>query len=374
MSIKIKVRKDILLWALSRAGYREEDFDFVFPQIKLWLSEQKKPTIKQLADFSRKVYLPFGYLFLDKPLEEPPPIPYFRTEGEGKMTLNVLDTVKLLQNRQVWLRNYLEENEYRPLGFVGRFKNTNDYKIIVEDIRKTFQLSEDWASKFKTWWETLEYLTDLTNKIGIVIVFNSVVGNNTHRPIEVEECRGFVIVDSYVPFMFVNSADAKSAQLFTIVHELAHIWIDLSAGFDLRRMLPADDPKEKLCNRVAAEFLVPEKIFNEEWDKFQDFSKLSQFFKVSEIVIAIRALDLGKIQKDDFFEFYNQYKKQEEYHKGKGAEGGNFYRVQKNRLSLRFASFVHQAVGEGKLLYRDAYYLTGLFGKTYQNFVNLYSL
>jgi len=373
MSVRVDVKKNILLWALFRAGYREEEFDLVFPQINIWLSGEKKPSIKQLADFSKKVYLPFGYIFLDTPPEEKISIPYFRTEGESKITLNVLDTIKLLQNRQEWLRNYLKENEYSPLDFVGRFKNINDYKMIVKDIRKTFQLAENWASDFKTWWETLEYLNNRTEEVGIVIVFNSVVGNNTHRPIEVEECRGFVLADRYAPFMFINNADAKSAQLFTIVHELAHIWIGQSAGFDLRKMVPADDPKEKLCDKVAAEFLVSEKIFNEEWDKYQDFNKLSQFFKVSEIVIARRALDLGKIQKNVFFEFYDQYQKQE-YNKSKGTEGGNFYRMQKKRLGLQFARFVHQAVKEGKLLYRDAYYLTELSGKSYQEFVNSYLL
>lgn len=374
MSVKIEVNKDILLWALSRAGYRAEVLEQVFPQINLWISGRKQPTIKQLANFSRRVHLPFGYLFLDNPPEEKIPIPYFRTEGEGsKITLNVLDTIKLLQNRQIWLRNYLKENEYKPLDFVGRFKNINNYKIIVEDIRETFQLPENWATNFKTWWETLDYLNNRIEEAGIVIIFNSIVGNNPHRKIEVEECRGFVLVDSYAPFMFVNSADTKSAQLFTIVHELAHIWIGLSAGFDLRRMLPAEDPKEKLCDKVAAELLVPEALFNDVWNKSKDFKNLSQIFKVSPIVIARRALDLGKVRKDAFFEFYNRYQKQE-YPKKQGTEGGNFYHIQRKRLGLRFANFVHQAVKEGKLLYREAYYLTGLFGKSYHSFINFYSL
>jgi Zn-dependent peptidase ImmA (M78 family) len=371
--MKVEIKKDIILWTLSRAGYKEEDADLVSSQIKLWLSGQKQPTIKQLVDFSRRVNLPFGYLFLDKPLEEKIPIPYFRTEGGGEMTLNMLDAIKLLQNRQEWLRTYLEENEYKPLDFVGKFKDSNDYKIIIEDIKKALRLRDDWASEFKTWWETLEYLSKRIEEIGIVIVFNSVVGNNPHRKIEVEECRGFILVDNYAPFMFVNNADAKSAQLFTIVHELAHIWIGLSAGFDLRRMLPADDPKEKFCDKIAAEFLVPENFFNNLWNKSNDFENLSTFFKVSPIVIARRALDLEKISKHDFFDFYKQYKKQE-YTKRKGAEGGNFYHIQKKRLGLRFSKVVHQAVREGKLLYRDAYHLTGLSGETYQNFVNRYLL
>lgn len=90
--------------------------------------------------------------------------------------------------------------------------------------------------------------------------FNGVVENNSHRKISVYECRGFVLVDEMAPFMFINNADWKSAQMFSIVHELAHIWTGHSAGFDFRRLQPADDPIEKLCDQIAAEFLVPEVV------------------------------------------------------------------------------------------------------------------
>jgi len=364
MNVKVEVKKEILLWAWFRAGCDEG----IFSQIENWLSGQKKPTIKQLADFSRKVHLPFGYFFLDEPLEERVPIPYFRTEGKDKISLNVRDTIKLLQNRQEWLREYLKKSEYKPLNFVGKFRDTNDHKKIVEDIRKTLELPENWASEFKSWRETLEGLCSRIEELDILVVFNSIVGNNPHRHIEVEECRGFILVDEYAPFMFINNKDAKSAQLFTIVHELAHIWIAQSAGFDLRNLLPADDPKEKFCDKVTAEFLVPEKLFNKKWNEFKDFEKLSKFFKVSQIVIARRALDLGKITKSEFFDFYNLYREQE-YAQRKQTGGSSFYSTQKKRLSLRFVKFVYQAVKEGKLLYRDAYDLTGLKGKSYQKFM-----
>ncbi len=55
--------------------------------------------------------------------------------------------------------------------------------------------------------------------------------------------------------MFINNSDGKAAQMFTISHELAHIWTGHSAGFDFRELLPANDPVELLCDKVAAEFL-----------------------------------------------------------------------------------------------------------------------
>jgi len=197
-----------------------------------------------------------------------------------------------------------------------------------------------------------------------------VVENNTSRPIAVDECRGFVLVDEVAPFMFVNNADGKAAQMFTIVHELAHIWTGQSAGFDFRTLQPADDPNERLCDQVAAEFLVPETAFTEIWNEYRNTKQVSRHFKVSEIVIARRALDMGFISKADFFAFYNEYHNRE--FAKKQSPGGDFYATARKRLSVTFATHVHQAVKTGQLLYRDAYKLTSMKGDTFNTFFTKY--
>ena len=169
--------------------------------------------------------------------------------------------------------------------------------------------------------------------------------------------------------MFINSADGKAAQMFTIAHELAHIWTGESAGFDFRQLQPADDPIELLCDKVAAEFLVPKETFNIEWEISSDIKKLSRYFKVSPIVIARRALDLGKISKKDFFKFYTSYIEQVRFKKENQSGGGDFYATAKKRISLTFAAHINQAVQTNKLLYRDANKLTGLKGDTYHKFL-----
>ncbi len=361
----------MLTWAITRAGYDVPAFAKKFPKILEWLEGQKKPTVKQLEEFSKKVYLPFGYLFLPQPPQEKLPIPFFRTNGNqaDKIGINVYDTILLLQRRQDWLKNYLKDNDFPPLPYVGKFHNRNNVKEIVADIRQTLQLPENWASHFKTWQEAQDHLVLHIEDKGIITIFNGIVENNTHRPIPVDECRGFVLVDEYAPFMFVNNSDFKSAQMFTIVHELAHIWTGHSAGFDFRRLQPANDPIEILCDKVAAEFLVPEQAFNEVWNhKPNNFTYASRYFKVSEIVIARRALDTGKITKPQFFYFYDKYSNREFAKKESQDSGGDFYATTKKRISITFASHVNQAVKSGQLLYRDAYKLTGLKGDTFERF------
>ncbi len=370
MRTEVNINSTMFTWAIARAGYDLSDFAMKFPKIQDWVDQKKKPTVKQLEAFSKKVHLPFGYLFLPEPPKENLPIPFFRTNNAKQInvSVNVYDTILLMQQRQDWLKENLKENEYHPLPYVGKFRNSQNHEEIVADIRKTLGLGNEWASSFKTWQEALEHLSQKIEEIGIVIVFNGVVENNTSRPIEVDECRGFVLVDPIAPFMFINNSDGKAAQLFTIIHELAHIWTGHSAGFDFRQLLPANDPIEILCDKVSAEFLVPKESFIRVWKIKQNIATTSRYFKVSEIVIARRALDLGYLTKTEFFSFYNEYSNREFLKKENQGDGGNFYATAKKRIGLSFAAHVNQAVKSGKLLYRDAYKLTSLKGDTYQTF------
>lgn len=371
MKTEVEVNNEMLSWAINRAGYKMPQFAEEFPKILDWLDGNKKPTVKQLEKFSKKVFLPFGYLFLPKPPVEKLPIPYFRTDSSQNDTIsiNVLDTIRLMQQRQDWLRNYLKDNQTEKLKFVGSYANNKNVKAIVSDIRATLELTETWANEFKNWQVAQDHLIERIESKGIIISFNGIVGNNTHRLIPVTDCRGFVLVDEFAPFMFVNNSDFKSAQMFTVMHELAHIWTGKSAGFDFRKLQPADDTIEILCDKVAAEFLVPESIFGIAWNQMpNNYDHLSRRFKVSKIVIARRALDTGRINKKQFFDFYNDYSKRELTKKEKQSSGGDFYLTTKKRISMNFATHIHRAVKSGELLYRDAYKLTGLKGDTFETF------
>ena len=374
MSTEVNIKPNMLTWAVARAGYNLAEFSEKVPNLKKWLDGEKNPTVKQLEAFSKKVHLPFGYLFLSEPPKEKLPIPFFRTNGQQNenVSINVYDTILLMQQRQDWLSNYLQDNDFESLDFVGRYNGVFDVIKIVNDIRDTLKLTEAWASEFGTWEEAMNKLAESIEDAGIITVFNGVVENNVYRKIPVDECRGFVLVDEFAPFMFINNADAKAAQMFTIVHELAHIWTGHSAGFDFRKLQPADDPIEVLCDKIAAEFLVPKEAFDKFWELHPVIKRASRHFKVSEIVIARRALDTGKITKGAFFEFYNEYKNRESVRKENARSGGNFYATTRKRLSPTFAAHINNAVNTGQILHREAYKLTSLKGDTFKTFFSEY--
>lgn len=368
---RIYIDPMIITWAINRAGKDIETYTKKYPHVSAWINKEKEPTIKQLEDFARNLYLPFGYLFLSTPPKEVSPIPFFRNiYSNNQFSLNVYDTILMMQNRQDWLSEYLKENEFDQLEYVGAYTVSSGVNTVVNAIRSLLQINENWASTYSKAHDALNFLTNKAENNGIIISFNSVVGNNTTRHISVDECRGFALVNNYAPFIFINSADSKSAQLFTLIHEIAHVLIGFSAGYSTDENTLINDANEKFCDKVAAELLVPTTLFKTAWNlKNGDFEKISRQFCVSKLVIARRALDYNFITRDDFFKFYNEYKKIDFSSKNK-TKGGDFYHTAFKRISKTFAMHVNNALRTNQLLYREAYTLTGLNGNTFSNLMS----
>jgi Zn-dependent peptidase ImmA (M78 family) len=239
-------------------------------------------------------------------------------------------------------------------------------------MRELLGFTENWAQAESTWTDALRRLREAIEEARILVVANGIVGNNTHRKLDPEEFRGFVLVDDYAPLVFVNNSDGKAAQMFTLAHELAHVFFGSSAAFDLRQLMPAQDKTEQACNQVAAEFLVPKSHLLLAWpavrDDDQPFQAIARRFKVSEIVVARRALDLGLINREAFFEFYRDHLATERRRSAEVPGGGDFYLNQNLRVGARFGAAVVRAVKEGRLGYTEAYRMTGLYGKSFEQF------
>jgi Zn-dependent peptidase ImmA (M78 family) len=241
-------------------------------------------------------------------------------------------------------------------------------EAVAAQMRNTLGMATD--KRATTWGEAFRDLWINAERAGTTVVCNGIVGHNTGRLLDVEEFRGFVLSDSIAPLIFINNADAKAAQMFTLAHELAHLWINSGGVLNFREMRPAENQTELFCNAVAAEFLVPKKQLAAKWAQLDDFFGLASYFKVSPLVIARRLLDANYINKARFFSFYNAHIARMRADKAPSKEhGGNFYANCDYRIGRPFADAVGRAVKAGRLLYRDAYRLTGLQGKTFDKYV-----
>jgi len=374
---RIAVSPTVLRWARERAGLDVAALEGKFPHLAEWEAETIQPTMKQLENFAKAVHVPFGYLFLPEPPELPLPFADFRTVESRRpqgISPELMDTIQQMQRRQAWLREERMEAEVEPLTFVGAAKLTDDPAAIGREMRHVVGLDDGRAQRVQTWTAAVGELRNAIETLGIMAVVNGVVGNNTHRKLDVTEFRGFAISDPYAPLIFVNGADAKSAQMFTLSHELAHLWLGetgegLSGFQDLR---PDGDEVERFCDQAAAEFLVPAAEIRSAWPRVAHtetpFEKLAGRFKVSPVVIGRRAMDLRLVERSEFFTFYRYYTQKERHRKQQKTGGGDFYNNQNTRVGRLFASYVIRAAKEGRIGFKEAYDLSGLNGGAFQEY------
>lgn len=372
--IRVDVKPEILRWAIDRADLTTESLRRKFPKIEQWESGQAKPTLRQLEAFASAVRVPLGYLFLPEPPKERVPIPDLRTmrdEGLRHPSPDLLDTIYAMQRRQAWLREELIEGGAEPLEFVGSAQLSDDPDAVGREMRRVMGFEKGWAAQVPTWSAAVGELRRAIEKLGVMAVINGIVGNNTHRKLDVEEFRGFALSDEYAPLIFVNGADAKSAQMFTLAHELAHIWLGETALTDVSITSYPTQDVESWCNRAAAEFLVPAQELRAYWrhirHEAKPFEAVARRFKVSPIVAGRRAMDLRLVERKAFFEFYREYTQQERRRRPAG-EGGDFYNNQNMRVGERFALQVIFAAKAGRLSFKEAYDLTGLRGGAFQEY------
>ncbi len=361
--MKVKVLNPKIIKALiEQMPEQAEQARNKYPKLKQWAVGQDYPTYRQLVELAKKFHVPFGYFFLEKLPVFQYPIPHYRTiqNGDFVPSAELLDTLKFAQRVQEWAKEILLEWGQMKLDFCGKFKHQLDVSAVVAELRNFFDVKEGWAKSQQSWIGALNYLTRKAEEKGIIVLINGVVGNNSHRKLNVDEFRGFVLYDDIAPVVFINNNDAVSAKIFTLVHEVVHILIGESASFDLRDLQSAENEIEKFCDACAAEFLVPKAEIEKNREK--SIEELAKQFKVSQIVIARRLLDLGKIRKSEFYEFLKQSAMEKKVAK---QGGGNFYDTAKSRLSRRFLSILKSAVENNTISYRDACLVTNLGAKTY---------
>lgn len=377
MVTRVGVSPDLLTWAVGRAGWDDETARRRAPKLAEWLSGSK-PTIKQLEKFAHDTHTPFGLLFLDQPPVESSPIPDMRTLGNVSVrqpSADLLDTIYLCERRQAWYRTHLQNQATEPLEFVGSASVASSPLLAASEVRDALSFDVGERSNFANWEDALRRLIDRIESIGVLVMVNGVVGSNTHRKLRPDEFRGFALADPIAPLIFVNGSDTKAAQIFTLIHELGHIWLGESALSEAAMTARRGEDAELWCNQLAAEVLAPLSVIRKEYRGTPDVAELERLakrFRVSTLVVLKRIYDGDFIEWNDY-----QHRYAEELQRvmeiveerRNPAGGGNYYYTQPLRLSRLFARAVVASTHEGTTAYRDAYHLLGT--KKHETFENL---
>jgi Zn-dependent peptidase ImmA (M78 family)/transcriptional regulator with XRE-family HTH domain len=362
--VRVEVRQEILEWARERARLDVSDLAERFPKLVEWEAGEARPTLKQLERFAQATHTPVGYLLLDEPPDEPVPIPDFRTMANttvGRPSADLLDTIYQSQQRQEWYRDYTLSAGDEQLSFIGSLTASSDVVAAAGIIRSALDFDVD--ARGNSWSAALTRLIEQAESIGILVMVNGIVGSNTHRKLDPEEFRGFALVDDLAPVVFINGADTKAAQIFTLAHELAHQWLGETALSDARLEAAPSNPIERWCNRVAAELLVPladlRQQFEPRADLTSELDRLAARFRVSTLVVLRRVRDAEFIDANNYPAAYRAELRRVLDLMGERGSGGNFYNTLPIRVSKRFARALIANTLEGKTLYRDAFQMLG---------------
>lgn len=370
MQARVSISDDILQWIMAQVRL-ESLPDKIAKNLTMWCKKEKIPTFNQIEDTSRATGIPLGYFFLKTPPKEDLSLVEYRTVDSAELTnpsRELMDTMHDMERVQEWVRSHLIAEDASKLPFVGALKREKDANRCADFIREILGLEVDWFRKSKGAGDSFGCLRTAMSDNGVVVMTSGIVANNTHRPLDINEFRAFAVGDDIAPLIFINGNDSENGKLFSLLHEFTHLCLGESSLYNDRNYSgPKRSHTEIICNATAAEILVPQTIFANEWqteikntDAEQVIRILARYFKCGLTVIARRALDNGYIEQqlynkmaDLAIKLYNEQRK-----RLKENGGGDFYKTAAKRIDARFLQMLAGSVATGKTLYSDAFRLT----------------
>jgi Zn-dependent peptidase ImmA (M78 family)/transcriptional regulator with XRE-family HTH domain len=367
--MEILLQTDVLRWARQRAGLSidalAEKLSAGPDKVRSW-EENGRITMAQAERLAKAARIPLGYLYFPTPPKEDLPVQDFRTLEAAPVespSPELLDILYDALRKQEWYRDHLLSEGADPLPFIGSFSGSENPLSAANHIRQTLGVTSGVkVSGLPA--DVLRHQVAHIEARGVLVLRSGIVGNNTHRPLNVEEFRGFALSDPYAPLIFINAKDSQSAQIFTLMHELVHLWLGESGVSNPLASSAAPAGIERFCNMVAAELLVPKVEFQQQWKEVarsnDPFGLLASHFKVSVLVILRRAQDLGVLNEAKFRRLYKEAEESFRTVAPKASKGGDFHATQFTRHSRTFIRALVTSTLEGRTPYRDALNLVGM--------------
>lgn len=378
-SVILQLHPETLRWIREEAQADMADAS-VIQLLKEWELGTKKPTLSQVRKLSSETHIPFGYFFLKEKPAEKYSVLEFRTmdstyHGEASQALR--DTIFEMLNIQDWMKQYRLHQGYEVLSYVGSLKNEKDVDAVSAAVRKKLDIDIAWFKQCRDADYAFKFIREKCEAIGILVMMNGVVGANTHRPLSLAEFRAFVLVDPYAPLIFINARDTVNGRLFSLLHEIVHVFVGTDNLFN------ADDgdehfskSTETLCNKVAAEVLMPKGDFLAFWDTCKNehedtmicIKEAGRVFHCSLTAAARRAFDFHRISGTEFAGYIKLFSQAYVNNKAQGR-GGNYYNTMQSRLDRSFLKALADSVLAGRTSYPEAFRLTDTNNKTFTHLV-----
>ncbi|WP_026819397.1 ImmA/IrrE family metallo-endopeptidase [Arthrobacter castelli] len=365
----VPVSPDVLRWAQARSGRDDSYFAGHFDDWFQWLEGISAPTINEVEKLADATHVPFGVFFMDEAPDVRLPIADFRSGRSNDAAMpsqDLLDVLYQSQRRQAWYRDFAVRDGEEERTFVGSATVSADSRQVAAEIRRQLGFSVQDRQRLRIMSEVRKHLIRAAEELGILVVATSMVANNTHRMLDPHEFRGFSLADVIAPFIFINSADTKNGQIFTFIHEFAHLWLGQSGVDDQGPENLTDDAVERWCNSVAAEVLVPIDSLPSSADEHElidTLEELAQRYRCSTLVILLRLRSAGLVAADGFSDIYEhelaRVNALAHASEDQARSGGTFYANQPLRVGETLSKAIIQDGLEGGTPLPDAIRLLG---------------
>ena len=374
-TVRVKVKPEVFYWVQSQVNMEnlKQSLKDKFGQ---WLIGEQDPTFRQIEDLSRATHIPLGYFFLNAPPVENNELIEFRTVDSLELanpSRDLIDTINDMEKIQDWMKDYLKEQSFERLSYVGSQKENSNISHVADNIREILEIQKDWYKESADAWSSFKIIREKLQNIGVIVMMNGIVGSNTHRVLNIDEFRAFTLVDELAPLIFINAQDSYSARLFSLFHEVVHVWYGTNSLFNDKYCIL--NQNERKCNNIAAELIIPNDLFIKSWelaegeDKQEIIKGISNEFKCGMTVVARRALDNGFISPDEYKEFADIARQLFYEKKRTGKSGGNYYNTALTRIDKRLLIALNNSAYEGKTAFTDVYRLTKTTRTTFENLI-----
>lgn len=377
MTTRAPITPDVICWARETAklsvaeaaaaiGRPESD-------IIAWEDGSLQPTMPQARKAAHVYKRPLAVFYLPAPPKGWQVLRDFRTlpmDEPREYSAELSYLMREAVSRQEWLREFLIEDGSDPLKFIGSATTSTNVLSLAQAIRSQLGITTEACCTCRSRDEALGLWMAKAEEAGVFLFREGSVG--------CVEARGFVLADEYAPFIFLNSSDAKVAQIFTLAHELVHLWINEPGVSNLETRGSSPDKSaesiEVFCNAVAGYLVLDQAAFEQSY-KLRDRSRaikehiesLSSHFKVSREVVARRLLEMGELTQKTYAALRRQYheewlefREQERLRQKSRETGPSYYRVLVSKNGKAYTRTV-----------LSAYYSGAVSGRTTSELLNV---
>ena len=360
--LKEDVNPELLRWAREQAGIDIDESkgatvpgtQISFKRIQAFEDGKDQPTYRQLMALGKVYFRPTTIFYLSRPPQDPEIGIDFRTlRSQSRRANAIVDALKRdIVFRQSILKDFLQEvEEIRPLSFVHSYTQRHPREL-ARRIQRDFNFHLDEFRKKDNATKAFEYLRECVEEAGVFVMLIGHLGSSTQEShkCSVDMFRGFVLSDEIAPLIVINANDTKAARSFTLLHELAHLYLG-NTSISGAWTPSIENNIEKFCNQVAASVLLPEQ--NIPYSNMEDIKNLSKQYKVSRAFILYKLFLEGKINHTQWQDCTKRMEQQSQTGSARGG-GGNYYATRRNYLGHRILHVVKIGVRSGNLSYTAA--------------------